>query len=641
MSDRNDDAASPGEDREGSVTADDAYQAIAGSPDPFCPFTASEVADLLGCSRRVASDRLVRLADRGSLASKRVGARARVFWLPRTRAGDGTEVTLAETLEGTLEPTERLVEYLFETTTAGIALVDTAGELVRANDRMLDLFGTGDWPAVYEALSAVVSSGSDDDPGSFVRQVVERDTPLYDRSGTVGQGETRQPVVVNAAPISDSFGTPVQVLVTVDSPGETPEETRAGLRRLTRITATLRAILTVVVEAPGRRALERRLCHRLVDEGPFELAWVGRVNWVTETVSPVEWAAMSETELAANPVVSEELLSGPTAAVVDTRDVHVVDDVTAPHSEVDSAWRTAALERGFGSAATIPFVYGDRLFGLVTVYSRETGVFGSPAVDGLAGMDGQTDDATVLSELGRAVGHAISALERQQALVNDEFVEVEFRSRALADRFAPVDGVRFVADRAVSLDDGTIVTFASVTGDVAPETYLEGLDGVETVSDARLLGTDDDGFRVSVRTEGQTLPGTLATHGGRTTAVTAAADGLRLTAELPRTAHVQEVKRAAQSVDDDVELVGYRTRAREEPTGTDLRQRVAADLSDRQATALELAHYGGYYAWHRESSLEDLASTMEVSPQTVHEHLRKAEEKLVGAYVDRQTTDGD
>jgi hypothetical protein len=177
------------------------------------------------------------------------------------------------------------------------------------------------------------------------------------------------------------------------------------------------------------------------------------------------------------------------------------------------------------------------LFGLVTVYSRETGVFGSPAVDGLAGMDGQTDDATVLSELGRAVGHAISALERQQALVNDEFVEVEFRSRALADRFAPVDGVRFVADRAVSLDDGTIVTFASVTGDVAPETYLEGLDGVETVSDARLLGTDDDGFRVSVRTEGQTLPGTLATHGGRTTAVTAAADGLRLTAELPRTAH--------------------------------------------------------------------------------------------------------
>jgi predicted DNA binding protein len=185
------------------------------------------------------------------------------------------------------------------------------------------------------------------------------------------------------------------------------------------------------------------------------------------------------------------------------------------------------------------------------------------------------------------------------------------------------------------------VTFATVCG-VDAETYAADLGTVEVVSDVRLLGEYDDEFRVSVRTSGQTLAGTLATHGGRTTDISVDDDGLRLTAELPRPTHVQEVKRAAQSVHDDVELVGYRTRARETRERTNLRQRVATDLSDKQAMALELAHYGGYYAWpRRESSLENLASTMDVSPQTVHEHLRKAEAKLVGAYYDRQSMDDD
>jgi biotin operon repressor len=46
------------------------------------PLTAPEIADALGASRRTVFDRLDALHDRGAVASKKVGARGRVWWVP-------------------------------------------------------------------------------------------------------------------------------------------------------------------------------------------------------------------------------------------------------------------------------------------------------------------------------------------------------------------------------------------------------------------------------------------------------------------------------------------------------------------------------------------------------------------------------
>ena len=57
------------------------------------PRTTSEVADALDLGRRSTYDRLERLVDHGSLATKKVGASARVWWRPRAREpGEGTAV---------------------------------------------------------------------------------------------------------------------------------------------------------------------------------------------------------------------------------------------------------------------------------------------------------------------------------------------------------------------------------------------------------------------------------------------------------------------------------------------------------------------------------------------------------------------
>lgn len=55
------------------------------------PLTASDVMEALDCSRRTAHNKLNDLVDRGLLATRKVGARGRVWWIPIERPADDAE----------------------------------------------------------------------------------------------------------------------------------------------------------------------------------------------------------------------------------------------------------------------------------------------------------------------------------------------------------------------------------------------------------------------------------------------------------------------------------------------------------------------------------------------------------------------
>ncbi|MDS0294885.1 helix-turn-helix domain-containing protein [Halogeometricum luteum] len=59
------------------------------------------------------------------------------------------------------------------------------------------------------------------------------------------------------------------------------------------------------------------------------------------------------------------------------------------------------------------------------------------------------------------------------------------------------------------------------------------------------------------------------------------------------------------------------------------------DLSPRQYDALRAAVEGGYYEIPRETTTEELAAELGVGRRTAEEHLRRAENKLVGAVFER------
>lgn len=63
------------------TTAEDVLEVFENRGDKAEPLTAAEVADELGCSRRTALNRLHELGTNLEIASKKVGGRARVWWI--------------------------------------------------------------------------------------------------------------------------------------------------------------------------------------------------------------------------------------------------------------------------------------------------------------------------------------------------------------------------------------------------------------------------------------------------------------------------------------------------------------------------------------------------------------------------------
>lgn len=65
---------------------EDVLEVFSSREDSAEPLTAPEVADALGADRRTVFNRLRELRDRGDLASKKTGARGRVWWIPNVES---------------------------------------------------------------------------------------------------------------------------------------------------------------------------------------------------------------------------------------------------------------------------------------------------------------------------------------------------------------------------------------------------------------------------------------------------------------------------------------------------------------------------------------------------------------------------
>lgn len=70
---------SPGPDMQ--YTTEDVLGVFRQRSDPCEPMTSSEIAEVLGCSRHTAHNRLEELSEENAIKTKKVGARGRVWWL--------------------------------------------------------------------------------------------------------------------------------------------------------------------------------------------------------------------------------------------------------------------------------------------------------------------------------------------------------------------------------------------------------------------------------------------------------------------------------------------------------------------------------------------------------------------------------
>jgi predicted DNA binding protein len=107
-----------------------------------------------------------------------------------------------------------------------------------------------------------------------------------------------------------------------------------------------------------------------------------------------------------------------------------------------------------------------------------------------------------------------------------------------------------------------------------------------------------------------------------------------LTVHLPRGEDLRRLIDAVREEYPDATVLAHRQASRRTSPSERAKESWVDELTDRQRRVLETAYFAGYYEWPRNSSGDEVAETLDISPPTFHEHLRAAENKLLGALVE-------
>ena len=397
----------------------------------------------------------------------------------------------------------------------------------------------------------------------------------------------------------------------------TLESQNETLQRLNRVNGIIRNIDQALVRASTRSEIEAVVCTELARTGPYDLAWIGGYDAVTGDLTPRERDGdeTGDPDLTAGTVDDERT---PTAGAITTREPRVVDNVlTDPPLE---EWQKRALDRGYRSIIALPLVYKESLYGVLTVYASQPGVF-----DGLEGA--------VLEDLRDTIAYAMHVVESKRALVDDALVELEFDVRNLENDVPDLverTGGEFAFESVVPGANGGLRWYFSMRG-VAGEEVTEAAGRVH-LRDVTLVTERETGdgpeclFEATLADDCSIA--TVLEHGATPRELTAGPDEARLVVEMSTQADVRRFVERFRNRHPGAQLVAKRERERAATTRQEFETALVRELTDRQLEVLKTSYASGFFESPRERTGTEIAETLGITQPTFNTHLRAAHRKL-------------
>jgi diguanylate cyclase (GGDEF)-like protein len=197
------------------------------------------------------------------------------------------------------------------------------------------------------------------------------------------------------------------------------------LRRLNRLYAMVGGINALGIRARDRDDLFTNACRIAVEDGEFEMAWIGVVDPSQTRIVPIASAGIDETTWAAIKDLfsgSEGTLQGRTLSARSIREKTAVVSNDVSNDETLLFGKIYA-EGGVRSIAMLPLIVSGSAIGVFVLYTTKLEFFDSPGL-------------TLLTELASNIAFAIDHIEKQERL----------------DRFAYYDVLTGLANRSLFLD---------------------------------------------------------------------------------------------------------------------------------------------------------------------------------------------
>jgi hypothetical protein len=280
--------------------------------------------------------------------------------------------------------------------------------------------------------------------------------------------------------------------------------------------------------------------------------------------------------------------------------------------------RERADESGFRSAAVIPIVHQNVCYGVLGVCSTRADAFAEK-------------EREVVGQLGDVIGHAIAAVDRKRALMSDEVVELEVRLPTPLDSADVIgDGEAISIERMIPLGDGEYLVYGT-----APAAAVETLHALEerlsTCQDTCILDETNGEVRFEHRFSDPPMTTFVADHGGNFETGHIKDGAYSATIQFPTGTDIRRIVSGIREMYPDLEVVSQRQVARDDPSSRRTPDILAEDLTESQRAALEAGYFGGFFECPRHRSGEEVADSLGIGASTFHQHVRKAEKKLLDA----------
>ena len=423
---------------------------------------------------------------------------------------------------------------------------------------------------------------------------------------------------------------------------ERVDQLEQRLERVQEINSVVTTVLQRVVGASDRTSVGKTVCERLGGTGLYRFAWVGERDFPGEELG--ELAAGGDAPDLRNQIGDALGAAGklPERRALETGDAQLIGAI-ADEESIPRGVRRAAFSHGVQSCYAVPLAYRGTSYGVVSVYSgREDGF--------------SEQERAVLDTLAHVAGFAIRALRQEDLLVADTVTEVTID---LADRSLPLARAAREIDRQLSLDgavprgDGAVICYLSVdsaNGDA--DTATNGAEQSDAPSQSELQTTLADVGAVSdvrwiqkgeppqleVTLAGETPITTLTAWGATVATGEFSGESARLVAEVPPDGQVRRIVEAVDETAAETTLVAKTETTRTSETAEAFRNELDERLTDRQRTVLQTAYLSDYFDSPRGSTSEEVAEALDIAGSTLLYHLRRAQQELVGAYLE---TDSD
>jgi len=382
------------------------------------------------------------------------------------------------------------------------------------------------------------------------------------------------------------------------------------------------AMLDIVTSTSSQEALLQQFCSHLVRERDYDGAWLGTTGRGGGVVPRAVAGIDNYVDDAIEPGVLPESGGEPGLVALATGEPHVIRDVESVTKTAE--WRTAAAQAGLASIAAVPLTHEEATVGVLAVYSS------TPGFD--------PESVVLLEEYGETIGYALRSAEWRESVLSPTPVSIEFELR---DGSIPLVAVDNVLPGDSKLTVLTTIPRANtllyvLRGEGIPaQDSRESVPRLDAVTDWTITRTGEP-LRCELEVTLPTPETVLIDRGGRIVDVTAGHGGVSITVVGRDEIEMQTLVDAVTGTYPDATVRSVRSAetAPRQPQQSD----PLASLTAKQRRALELSYFNGYFERPREHDTSEVAEKLGVSRQTLTQHLRAGQRKLLSTLLETANT---